>query len=177
MEQYDFDSLILAVAKGDMDALETLYNISARGVFSLAFSVVRSSAAAEDIMQDTFVRVMRAAPSFKANGSGRAWIYRIARNLALNAVTRSRFDSLDTLMDESGFAPPSSLSTEGEAVTNAALKAALDKLSDSEREIVVLHSAGLKLSEIAQVLSLPLGTVKWRHAAALKSLRSELNDR
>lgn len=128
-------------------------------------------------MQDTFVRVTRSAYAFRSQGNGRAWIFRIARNLALNHVSRSNSNSLEAMIEQSGKEPQSSLTTEDSALSNVALNQAMLTLSEQEREIVYMHSvAGLKLSEIARVLDVPLGTVKWRHTGALKKLRAALSE-
>ncbi len=177
MESHQFDILIKHVAQGCSESLEQLYNACARGVYAVAYSIVKSHAAAEDIMQDTFVRVWASASTFTAVGNGRAWIYRIARNLALNAVTRGRTDSLDAITEDNGDRIASSASTEDSAVIGHSIDSALDSLGDKEREVITLHSmSGLTLNEIADLLDVPLGTVKWRHAQALKKLRSMLSD-
>ncbi len=177
MESHEFDVLIKRVSGGDTDSLEKLYNACAKGVYALAYSIVRSHAAAEDIMQDTFVRVWASASTFTAKGNGKAWIYRIARNLALNAVTRRKTDSLDAIEEDSGTLLTSNVSTEDAAVTGHSIEHALSLLSENEREVITLHSmSGLTLNEIAVLLDVPLGTVKWRHAQALKKLRGMLSD-
>ncbi len=177
MESREFDILIKSVAKGDSDSLEKLYNACAKGIYALAYSIVKSHAMAEDIMQDTFVRVWSSASTFTSTGNGRAWIYRIARNLSLNAVTRRKTDSLDSIAEQTGNQIASDVSTEDTAVTGHSIDHALSLLSDNEREVITLHSmSGLTLNEIAELLGIPLGTVKWRHAQALKKLRNMLSD-
>ena len=177
MEAHEFDILIEQVACGSSESLEKLYNACAKGVYALAYSIVKSHAAAEDIMQDTFVHVWNSASTFTAKGNGRAWIYRIARNLALNAVTRNRTDSLNAITEENGDRLASDTSTEESAVVGHSIETALLSLGDREREVITLHSmSGLTLNEIAAMLDIPLGTVKWRHAQALKKLRSVLSD-
>lgn len=177
MESHEFDKLICQVAQGNSDSLELLYNACAKGVYALAYSIVRSHAVAEDIMQDTFVRVWASASSFTSKGNGRAWIYRIARNLSLNAVTRRKADSLDALTEDNGDRLASDTSTETSAVTSYSIDQALSSMPEKEREIITLHSmCGLTLNEIASYLDAPLGTVKWRHAQALKKLRTMLSD-
>ncbi len=177
MESHEFDILIKRVAEGDTQSLEQLYNACAKGVYALAYSIVKSHAAAEDIMQDTFVRIWASASGFTSTGNGKAWIYRIARNLSLNAVTRNRTDSLDAITEENGDRIAGNASTEDRAVAEHSIDTALSSLPDKEREVIVLHSmSGLTLNEIATLLGVPLGTVKWRHAQALKKLRTLLSD-
>lgn len=170
MDNNTADALILRISQGDMSALEELYNGLSRGVYAFALSIVRDKTMAEDIMQDTFVRVFSAASAFHAKGTGISWVMRIAHNLAINSVkTRSCVPE-----NESEKNAPTA-DTEGAAVERVMIKNALDRLDDAEREIVALHSVvGLTLAEISQIVGQPLGTVKWRHATALKKLRKML---
>ena len=73
------DALILKIAEGDMSALESLYNAMYGEIFAYLRSMLGSDIqSAEDLAQDTFIRVYRYAPKFAAMGQGRAWVYRIA---------------------------------------------------------------------------------------------------
>jgi len=165
------DALICAVAKGDMTALETLYTELAPQVYAFARSIVKDDAAAQDIMQDTFVRVYNSASGFKPTGYGRAWIMRIARNLAINAL--SRYDRTEP--EEAIADLPAGDSTSETAEARVMISKAMSMLSDAEREVITLHAvSGLKLDLIAKILEEPLGTVKWRHAQALKKIRAAM---
>lgn len=173
MDNKKADQLIRRVAAGEMSALEELYDALSDRVFAFALSIVRNRDTAEDIMQDTFVRIYNAASGFSAEGAGLSWIMRITHNLAINSVRERKHLPPEELENES--APDS---CEGLAVGRVLIADALEKLSDTERRIVVLHAGGgLTLGEIAQVLSEPLGTVKWRHASALKKLKRLLGEK
>ncbi len=165
------DRLICDIAQGDMSALETLYCELAPGVYAFARSIVKDDAAAQDIMQDTFVRVYNSAASFHARGLGKAWIMQIARNLSLNAVMRTAKNEPEDVIEDR----PAGESTEDAAETRLMISAALDALTDAEREVLVLHAvSGLKLDAIAKITGEPLGTVKWRHSQAMKKIRSAM---
>lgn len=171
MDNKTADRLICAVAQGDMSALEQLYSELAPGVFAFARSIVKDEAAAQDIMQDTFVRVYNSAGSFSPRGLGRAWIMQIARNLSLNAI--SRFDR--SVPEEAAAEQAASDSTEDSAEARVMVMNALDMLSDAEREVVTLHAvSGLKLEIIARIMDEPLGTIKWRHSQAMKKFRAAM---
>lgn len=166
------DALICAVAKGDMSALEQLYSELAPAVFAFARTIVKNESTAQDIMQDTFVRVFNSASSFRPQGYGKAWIMQIARNLSLNAVTARTYDEIDEAASEK----PSADSTEETAEARVMVAAAMDSLSDAERQVVVLHAvSGLKLERIAQIMEEPIGTVKWRHSQAMKKIRAAMS--
>ncbi len=166
------DSLICAIGQGDMSALERLYSELAPAVCAFARSIVRDEAAAQDIMQDTFVRVYNSAGAFRPCGLGCAWVMQIARNLSLNALTRfSRTEPV-----ESGPETAAADSTEDSAEARVMIVDALDSLSDAERQVITLHAvSGLKLDEVARVMNEPLGTIKWRHSQAMKKIRAAMS--
>lgn len=171
MDQKSADELIVAISHGDMGALETLYYSMYREIYGYLTSMVRNKHIAEDLAQDAFMRIYKYAPKFTPTGNGKSWIYKIAGRLALTYLKNNgRMVSIpDELHDDSN--------VEDCAVNSQALSAAMNNLSDSERQIVVLHAmSGLTLGEIAEVVNLPLGTVKWKHAEALKKLRKILGE-
>jgi len=170
MENRRADELIRRIGHGDMQALEELYKDLSRAVYGFVFSIVKNRTAAEDIMQDTFVRVYNAASAFRASGSGVSWVMRIAHNLSINAVKKKSTEEFADLQKTAE-------DTANTAIDRTLINSALEKLSETERKIVVLHAvSGLTLSEIALVLDEPLGTVKWRHAAALGKMRKILKE-
>ena len=165
------DVLICAVAGGDMSALEQLYSGLAPAVYAFARSIVKDDTAAQDIMQDTFVRVYNSASGFKAQGYGKAWIMQIARNLSINYLTARTSTEPEELIAEH----PSVDSTSDAAEARVMLSRAMDTLTDAERETVILHAvSGLKLERIAEIFAEPLGTVKWRHSRAMKKIRAAM---
>lgn len=166
------DALICAVAKGDNGALEELYCEMAPSVYAFARSIIKNDAAAQDIMQDTFVRVFNSAAGFSSKGFGKAWIMQIARNLSLNFLSRcDRFLPDDAVPEKASYE-----STEETAEARVMIQKALETLADDERQIVMLHSvSGMKLEEIADILDEPLGTVKWRHSKAMKKIRAAMS--
>ena len=167
------DALILRIAQRDMLALESLYNAMYREIYGYLFSMLGGDrSGAEDLAQDTFVRVWKYAPKFSPMGQGRAWVYRIAGRLALNALG-NRSPCTEELTDSI----PDSSDVEERALDAQAAAQALAALTPDEREIVTLHAvAGLSLREIAEMTGRPLGTIKWKHAEAIKKLRSLLGE-
>ena len=165
--------LILKIAAGDMSALEELYNAMYGEILGYLCSMLGGDRQnAEDLAQDTFVRVYKYAPRFAASGQGRAWVYRIAGRLALNHFGRNH--NADAELDER---IPDSRNVEDRAVNSAAVAQALAAISPEERQVVSLHAvSGLTLREIAGLLGQPLGTVKWRHAEAIRKLRAILDE-
>lgn len=174
MDNITADELIVRTAGGDMAALERLYREMFRPVYAFVMTIVRDAHTAEDITQDVFVKVYTGASDFSPNGFGRAWMMRIARNLALNAVSRRRETEGEEALE--GLRAPDR--PEDSAIARLALRQAMRELTDDERRIITLHAAaGMKLAEIAEALEQPLGTIKWKHASALKKLRGAVGDR
>jgi len=150
-----------------MRALEALYRRMRVRVFAVALAVAGDRGTAEDVMQDTFVRVYSAAPGYRPGSRARAWVLTIARHLALDAVRRRARETV------SGTAGHGAAAAAGEPdgirldVVNALLQ-----LGEVDRQIVVMHDmAGLTHAEVAAELELPAGTVRWRYRVALARLR------
>ena len=171
MDNSTADLLIFKTGQGDMAAFEQLYNELSKSVYAFALSIVKNPAAAEDIMQDTFVRIFNAASGFRGGGKGIAWIMRIAHNLAISYVTAKTAEPEEKIDEEKSYND-----TEASASDKIDIDAALGSLNEAERKIIILHAvSGLKLNEIAEILGEPLGTIKWRHSAALKKLKEKLS--
>lgn len=173
MDNRTADRLIEKTGQGDKTAFEELYNGLSKAVYAFAYSILKNEAAAQDVMQDTFVRVYRHSASFKPSGSGVAWIMRIAKNLCVTAASKPITEPVERI-DTSGKRAPSA---EESALGKTNISAALDCLSDDERRIITLHAVtGLTLKEIARIVDEPLGTVKWRHSQALKKMKRLLGE-
>ena len=166
-EAMDEDELLRQVAGGDMRALEALYRMMRVQVFAVALAVAGDRGTAEDVMQDTFVRVYSAAPGYRPGSRARAWVLTIARHLALDAVRRRAREPTHGDVGRSASAPGGEPGAIRLDVVNALLQ-----LGEVDRQIVVLHDmGGLTHAEVAAELGLPPGTVRWRYRVALARLR------
>ena len=168
----ELEELLLHIAAGDQEALGSLYHRTKTSVYGLALSYLKNGHDAEDVTQDTFVRVWEKAPSYRPQGKPLAWVLTIAKNLALMQL-RSRERTKDL--------PPedwASLAIDAPAVTaedREVLSAAIHALTDQERQVILLHAvSGLKHREIAALLELPLPTVLSKYHRGLKKLKSKL---
>ncbi len=169
------EALIADIAAGDRAAVGALYEQTKTAVYGFALSILKNTADAEDVLQDTYVRVWSAAGGYRPMGKPMAWILTIARNLA-TSVLRDRSKTTD-IPEEDWLASPAAEgpfeATEQRMVLNAAMYA----LSDEERQIVMLHAVtGLKHVEIARLLSLPLPTVLSKYSRAKKKLQNMLKE-
>ncbi len=165
----ELDGLLLRVGQGDRNAFARLYALTRGAVYALALSLLHDCQEAQDVSQDTFVKVWESAPGYQSQGSPMAWLLTIARNLARSRLRQGgRQVELD---EEEWNALPASLP----AVTSedrVVLQEALAGLGAEERQIVLLHAVtGLKHREIALLLELPLSTVLSKYHRGLKKLK------
>lgn len=165
--------------EGDPDDLHRLVVEHGDAVYRLAYSVVRDSALAEDVAQDTLVKAWLALPSFRGDASLRSWVLRIAHNTAISTLRTRRATLMDPAeMPEHEVVPERSVERRVESgeVMDAFVEA-LDHLDELSRSIVVLRELeGLSYDEIAAVLKVPLPTVKTRLLRARRRLGSVLKE-
>lgn len=172
--------LIERVRRGDEVALAALYDRYGGLILTVALRIVGDRELAEEVMQDTFLRVWNASDTYRASrGQVSGWLIGIARNRAID-VLRSRQHKtrlrertpLPEPGDEDSFGVPD----ETEAVaTRQAVADALAGLSLTQRQVVELaYYGGMSQSEIARQLGEPLGTVKSRTRVAMEHLRNSL---
>lgn len=152
-------------------AFELLVNRYQQKVFRLAYSIVRDSASAEDVTQDTFVKMWQVLPEYDGRASPSTWLYTIARNTALSALraaTHRRTASLDCRY-------------EGPAVTvdmvaHLETEQFVARLPEAEQEVVRLfYLQDRNVDEVAQMLDMPIGTVKSHLHRARRRLAEWMN--
>lgn len=175
--------LIHAVADGDEEAMTVLYDRYAQAIYNLALRIIRQPGVAEEIVQETLVRVWRAAPTYEGGPNGfDAWLFRIARNLCIDQLRRQR---VRPEIDEPVQPDPQAESvlealpdTETDVAETAFMRlrqtqvqAALSGLPYDQRVALQLaYFEGLSHREIADRLNEPLGTIKTRVRLGLQKL-------
>lgn len=169
LSRKELDQFLFRVAAGETEALSLLYHYSRVAVYATALSVLKNAHNAQDVTQDTFVRVWESAAQYRSQGSPMAWILTIARNLALTKLRQGKRQAeLDEERWDAIPAEVPNITVEDRRL----IQEALSGLSDEERRIVLLHAvSGLKHREIAELLKLPLATVLSKYHRALKKLR------
>lgn len=163
-EQY-----ILNIADGDKNALAELYNKTRVPVYSFALSMLKNPDDAQDILHDCFLQIWQAAGSYKRMGKPMAWIMTITKNLCLMKIREySKAGEEPPEYNEAYFQSNDNMSAEDKAILNECMS----KLSDDERQIVVLHAvSGFKHREIADILNKPLSTVLSKYNRAIGKMR------
>lgn len=163
----------------DPDQLHELVVEHSDAIFRLALSVVRDRSLAEDVAQETLVKAWLALPSFRGESSLRSWVLRIAHNTAVSTLRRRRAVVLDPHdMPEQRVQVERSVESRVQSsVVMDQFVEALDLLDELSRSIVVLRELeGLAYDEIADVLNVPMPTVKTRLLRARRRLGLVLRD-
>lgn len=184
-EATDDRQLMTQMIAGDRDAFTALYDRHARAVFGLLLRVVGDRPVAEELVQETFLRVWQHALTFDpGRGAARPWILGIAHNLGLNEHRRRRSRPVlsapegDDLVDPRIARLPSDEPDPADHALRreqlATVAAALAALPDPQQEVIRLYAVGHTQEEIARRLDAPLGTVKTRMRRGLLRLRDTL---
>lgn len=171
--------LINRLQSGDLNALGALYERHKTNVYRTALAITQDPAAAEDILQDCFLRLYRYAYSVDSSLPLSPWLYRVATNLAYNWEKRRKHwqisldDVLDWLVSP---APHSSPEWRAEmSDIQGQVMDAVQSLNANQRIVIVLHYLNsLDLKEIAAILGCPVGTVKSRLHYGRENLRRKL---
>ncbi len=173
--QGEIDEYIARVAKFDESALAALYEATSSAVYGYALSILKHRQNAEDVMQDTYLKIFDAASSYSSQGKPMAWIMTIVRNLSM-AKLRERGASPLPEEDEVQIAVSGDFTEE--SMNRSIVNDALQKLNDDERDIVMLHSlSGLKHREIAELMDMPLSTVLSKYKRSLSKLKIIMEER
>jgi RNA polymerase sigma-70 factor, ECF subfamily len=175
------EELMPLVGRKDPEAFEVLFDRHGGAAYSLAYRIVGDRAAAEEVTQEAFISVWRSGARFDAaRGSVRSWLLSVVRNRAIDFL-RSRAGKAPKLTfdDDSALEQrPAQERTEEEALqreTAAELQGALGKLPGEQSKVIELaYFGGFSHSEIAEMLNLPMGTVKGRMRLGLEKIRGEL---
>lgn len=176
------EALMEAVVVRDERALEALYDRYARRIYVVACHLI-GSAEAEEVVQETFVRLWTRAGQFDARrGRLRTWLMAIARNFALNQLRKrppkdriAALDDIDRLLGTSVDQSPGVEALAWERERSRRALALLRELPPEQRRVLVLaYFGGLSQSEIAEAIGCPIGTVKTRTRLALEKLRAGL---
>lgn len=182
---------IAQLRRGDLDALSLLLARYQNRLYRYLLRMVRQPAEAEDLFQQTWLRVAEKIHSYDQRRNFEAWLFTLARNLAIDHLRRLRPESLDEPSggDKYGTSGESAasrlVSKETPAIDrvlarerSGRLADAMDMLPVIQREVLTLRfEEEMKLEEIAEILGAPLSTVKTRLRRGLERLRGNLESR
>jgi RNA polymerase sigma-70 factor (ECF subfamily) len=175
------EELMPLVGRKDPEAFEVLYDRHGGVAYSLAYRIVGNRAAAEEVTQEAFISVWRSGARFDAaRGSVRSWLLSVVRNRAIDFLRSKagKAPKLDFDDDSALEQRPAAERTEEEALrreTAGEIRGALGRLPGEQSKVIELaYFGGFSHSEIAEILGLPMGTVKGRMRLGLEKIRGEL---
>ena len=172
--------LVVRLAAGDVEALRTLYRRDGTLTYALALRMLGDSGRAEDVVQDAFLRLWTHAGSFDpARGTLRTWLLTVVRHRAVDYL-RGRTGKERREIELGPEVPAHGTGSDpwrdvAESLERQAVRQALASLPPEQRQVVELaYFGGYNQREIAEIVSVPLGTIKGRTRLALEKLSSYL---
>ena len=184
------EDLMLSYRRGDVRAFEVLLARHRKPVYNFILRSVLDPAQAEDLLQETFLRVIKGSETYEQQAKFKTWLYTIARNLCVDASRRARHrraQSLDAPLDrEEGGATLLDVTSDRKAMVDRAvigkqlgerIQIAVAALVEEQREVFVMREVlNLSFKEIAEIVGCPENTVKSRMRYALEKLREALDE-
>jgi RNA polymerase sigma-70 factor (ECF subfamily) len=175
------EELMPRIGEKDPDAFEVFYDRHGGVAYSLAYRIVGERAAAEDVTQEAFISLWRSGARFDSTrGSVRSWMLSIVRNRAIDQLRSKAGKAPKLAFDDDAILEqrPAVEQTEEEALaleTASEVRGALGTLPNDQSKVIQLaYFGGFSHSEIAEMLGVPLGTVKGRMRLGLEKIRGEL---
>jgi len=179
--------IIRRAQRGDEEALTELVKSQHNYIYSIAMGVFRNPEDAADATQEAFIRLFRVLPSFRGETRFTTWLYRVVMNLCYDELRRRKRrptsvddaeETMGRLPETAFWADPEQEATQSE--TQARVRAALWRLDEQYRVALTLYYfQSLKYREIAEIMGLPLNTIKshiYRGKAQLAELLAEPAD-
>lgn len=179
----DAKTLSQGLIRRDPDLLDHLIELYQQRLYRYLLFLTGNLALAEDLFQETWIRVLERGHQYNAKSRFESWLFAIARNLVIDASRRKKIPSLEDLGDPESnrpYDPPDDQSASALQLlmmreNEQAVQVSLLKIAPYYREVLVLRfHEELSLEEIAQVLSTPVSTVKSRLYRGLSALKSAL---
>ena len=179
--------LVLRVRAGDHTALDELIQRHYKNVFNLAYRLANDYDDAQDIVQDVFIRVHHALPHFRGEANFSTWLYRIVKNVFLDERKKQRIRSHSSLeemmeLEDSSVSrqvedpkPGPDWAVERQERADVVQRAVMTLPANQRLMIALYHFQHRSYEEIAEVMGLPIGTVKSRLNRARLALKSKLS--
>src|SRR5215216_5468899 len=166
--------LMLAVRGGDLDALGALFRRHYDRAHALCYRLTASAAAADDLAQETFLRILRYRHTFRGDAQFTTWMYRLARNVCLDHLrSAARANGAEARWAGDGEPAGPAAEPGADAGRLAAIEEAMARLPVEQREALVLSRYhGMCYDEIARTLECTAGAARVRVHRALKALRA-----
>ncbi len=179
MPHHTDEQLMLRLKSGDRQAFDAIVERYRDRMVSFAYRMVGNAELAQDVAQETFVRVYKSAGTFRDDGRLSPWLYRIASNVCLSERTKRAkealnvdYDTLEDMHDSGVLVDEQALAS----LDNEKLARAVAKLSSLHKTALIMHVyQGMTYAEIGEAINVPTGTVKSRIFYAIRKLREVLD--
>ncbi len=164
---------VKGLKKKDNETFEAVYHETKHAVYAMILPIVKDRSLAEDVMQDTYIKMIENIYSYNQKYKFINWLLTIAKNTALDSYRKNQKSfSIDVQEADDLF-----ISKESNVEHELEAEYYLSLLNDDERRVVVLKVLGdMKHKDIAKLLDKPLGTVIWLYNEAMKKMRSMKED-
>jgi RNA polymerase sigma-70 factor (ECF subfamily) len=178
----DDQLLIKRAQDGDIDAFEDLIRAYEKKIYSIAYNMMNSREDAQDVTQETVLKIFRSLSMFNGKSTFSAWIYKVTTNTCLDELRKRKHTLLSIeKMSEDGVQFRDDAYTSEELLTQKLLgqriSAEIDTLSPDYKLMIVLRDVqGMSYQQIAEITGISIGTVKSRINRARRQLREKLED-
>lgn len=182
MTDSEFDESMVRMQHGDREPLKSIYKDYIGYIYSIMLSVVGRRENAEDLAADFFIRLWERADRYRPGTGHKAWMSRIAHNMAVDFIRKYKREALSDEMESASdddseggrsiYDQEITNPVEDEVVSNLALQQALSTLNDEERQVINMKIMGdMTFKSIAEAMGLSMGTVTWKYQSAIRKLR------
>jgi len=162
-----YDKYIDSLIEKDNKAFEVIYENTKKGVFSMIISIVRNRAVTEDLMQDTYMKMIQKIHQYKKGKNFYAWLLQIAKNTALDYYRKEKRMSIINPQENEYLFDKKIGNPEHYMVLDM-----VKPLDEEEKQVVLLRIvSNLKFKDIALTLNKPIGTILWIYNRAIKKLQ------
>ena len=140
-ENTECEKALVRIAEGESEALSVIHRYMNRQIYAVAYAVLRDFSLSDDVVQETYVKILEKAFTYRKGTNARAWVLSVARNISIDLFRRRKFEChSDEDMQELG-----GRFDEGSVLSSMAVKHALDALDDLDADTSVLRDFALKL--------------------------------
>ncbi|WP_162140144.1 RNA polymerase sigma factor [Haploplasma axanthum] len=164
----NFEDAIEKLKTKDEKAFEYIYEKTKTSVYSIIIAITKDQNLTEDLMQDTYIKMIKSINTYNYKNKFTTWLLTIARNTAIDDYRRRKKEMSVDIHENEYLFPASRSDVDNEYNANYLLSF----LDDEEREVIMLYSLdSLKHREIAEILNKPLGTITWIYNKAIKKMK------
>ncbi|MEP2771044.1 MAG: RNA polymerase sigma factor [Fulvivirga sp.] len=177
MESISDNALMVKVKNGDLDKLGLLFERYKKILFGFFYNINHDAALSEDLVQNTFMRILKYRNGFKGDGEFKVWMFHIARNVSHDHFRKHKMKDTDDVESWSDRLSDNASNRDEDMMHNEdmlMLQAAMRKLDQEKREVLTMSKLeGMKYKQIGEVLSCSEGAVKVKVFRALQALKEE----